>query len=1070
MPVQTRSMRSRQQEDARRPLSTSASSFNPLTPSFVPSQRPGEDTIEYHRRQAIEAREVSSRYGITRQERRDTLSADTSRPALYNVKEILDTNVSTLYSRLINNDIIYNILTQKQLLYLRNDTILSNNLQRRLEFNYVIDIIEKFNLLINMIDIDKNNITDDDRYDINYYYEIINVISNVDNDYKIVSNKTLSTRQNVRDMQVKISNEKVILNELIRELDINIVSIDDIPSSQLTDDNRERKRVYEEFKGVLNDRLDKLNGIREIQLKELIHYSLSYEVNRKNLKKIIESALILLSTLKLLIVNIGILRNNDDEQLKDLIISDMMEAVELYTNTISSINNEELYRLSLELQQNIQTDVNEDINRTYLRNYIIDTNEYIRIQGIDTNYAERQRQAAQERLDRNLVYIGNSIELNRRRDLMRTEREARRIERLQAREARRRALQEAREARRLARPARTTRTTRTTRRIPQPQTRQVYSSSGSEANRSSASSSSSSGSSSARRAPPPVPAPVPVPVPPVRRARPVRPARARRSNVITIKYDDVDYIKYQEQEVDFIQNLPQVADDNYLEVLNRVKDNYLNNHLKINDANKTKLDQNYNLLKTKYATLFNKDEPLNGRRVDSINNYVGNSIVSLFVRYMKYDGDMKFNDNRNYYVINIDLLKDDNGVISEERQDGIDVGGLRRDFITALTSELFDKKIFINRDDSDKYYLNPEFEPDEFMRYIIKNKYINDDEYFNNEFINDFYKFLGQLLVFILVNDCGLDKNLSSYIISSLCNNRNFTDIDYIRFMIIDYPQFFNMFFNLMKKPEDIEYSYASFNDFYPLDETSEEGEDLTTDNIIKWLKDSARFMMTTSILRKNIEIRAGRDYKEIYAKNKRINELLIEGIPMSLRTEFSTNNFKPVIINSFIKTADINNEIINKIIDNLKTTTQSLYNYRSNPQLQNLLEIFINYVLKNDKGKHINELAYHNFIIKLLKFWSGSAFFKQNERYKIQINDNLSDTHLPQSHTCFFLIDIPNYTGTNDEIGEKLFNKIEIAISNVESGVGLAGGGRRRYKKIKQIKKQMKKGMKGMKGMKGKK
>ena len=676
-----------------------------------------------------------------------------------------------------------------------------------------------------------------------------------------------------------------------------------------------------------------------------------------------------------------------------------------------------------------------------------------------------------------MIYIGNTMELNRRRRVMRDDREARRRERLQAREARRRALQEAREARRLARPARTgrtgrttrtARTARTTRTTPQPQTRQVYSSSGSEANRSSASSSSSSGSSSARRAPPP--APVPAPVAPVRRARP---ARARRSNVITIKYDNTDYIKYQDQEVDFIKNLSEISDSNYLQVLNQVKDNHLNNHLKINDANKTKLDQNYNLLKTKYATLFNKDEPLNGRRVDSINNYVGNSIISLFVRYMKYDGDMKFNDNRNYYVINIDLLKDDNGVISEERQDGIDVGGLRRDFITALTSELFDKKIFINRDDSDKYYLNPEFEPDEFMRYIIKNKYRNDDNYFNDEFINDFYKFLGQLLVFVLVNDCALDKYLSSYIISSICNTRQFTDIDYITFMCIDYPQFFNMFFNMMKKPEEIEYIGSSFNDFYLLDESSEAGELLTSDNIIKWLKDSARFMMTTSVLRINIEIRPGRDYKEIYAKNKRINELLIEGIPISLRTEFSNNNFKPVIINSFIKTADINDEIINKIIDNLRTTMQSLYNFRSNLQLQNLLEIFINYVLKNDKEKHINQTAYHNFIIKLLKFWSGSAFFKQNERYKIQINDNLSDTHLPQSHTCFFLIDIPNYTGTNDEIGEKLFNKIEIAISNVESGVGLAGGGRRRYRTIKRImkkKKEVKKGMNGKKGKKGKK
>ena len=44
MPVQTRSMRRREEERIASLASPSSTRFNPLTPSFVPSQRPGEDT------------------------------------------------------------------------------------------------------------------------------------------------------------------------------------------------------------------------------------------------------------------------------------------------------------------------------------------------------------------------------------------------------------------------------------------------------------------------------------------------------------------------------------------------------------------------------------------------------------------------------------------------------------------------------------------------------------------------------------------------------------------------------------------------------------------------------------------------------------------------------------------------------------------------------------------------------------------------------------------------------------------------------------------------------------------
>ena len=79
----------------------------------------------------------------------------------------------------------------------------------------------------------------------------------------------------------------------------------------------------------------------------------------------------------------------------------------------------------------------------------------------------------------------------------------------------------------------------------------------------------------------------------------------------------------------------------------------------------------------------------------------------------------------------------------------------------------------------------------------------------------------------------------------------------------------------------------------------------------------------------------------------------------------------------------------------------------------------------------------------------------KDAEEYKIQINGGLSSTHLPQSHTCFFLIDLPDYTtaanvSNDDDIAQLLYNKIENAISNVEGGIGFAGGNKKN--KLKKL------------------
>ena len=73
---------------------------------------------------------------------------------------------------------------------------------------------------------------------------------------------------------------------------------------------------------------------------------------------------------------------------------------------------------------------------------------------------------------------------------------------------------------------------------------------------------------------------------------------------------------------------------------------YIENSYKFVEMN----DQNtvFAILNNKYNLFFNK-EPSN---IPTIKHVIGNSIASLFCRYLLFNQDMRFNDNSDYYVAN----------------------------------------------------------------------------------------------------------------------------------------------------------------------------------------------------------------------------------------------------------------------------------------------------------------------------------------------------------------------------------------------------------------------------------
>lgn len=246
-----------------------------------------------------------------------------------------------------------------------------------------------------------------------------------------------------------------------------------------------------------------------------------------------------------------------------------------------------------------------------------------------------------------------------------------------------------------------------------------------------------------------------------------------------------------------------------------------------------------------------------------------------------------------------------------------------------------------------------------------------------------------------------------------------------------------------MKDPKNIEYTYISFNDYYKLIATD---KDITADNIQEYLILVSKFTMTKTILRKGIDITLDISQYDTFIKYaENIHKWLIAGIPMEIKTQLHSSDFNSNIINSYLVIPAMTYEIINDLIKNFRKTMgkkiETTYNQDKKDVYVNFTNIFIKYILTYN-SLHLSEIDYFIFITNLVRFWSGSSFFNNNEDYKIEINYGLSIHHLPQSHTCFYTIDLPKYDGPNNiEIGNIIYNKLYMAVTNVEQGIGFRGG-----------------------------
>ena len=982
---------------------------------------------------------------------------------IIDARRIMDVNVSSLYD--ISQD-IYAYLNIDQMLYFARNSITENYYFRKLELAYGIPTIDKFNQICQNI-IDNIPVTTDAgvdidlfpyRYDIDYYSQIINFLEQLNTQFALVSNKAAIKTTLINELTNSINNEKITVNNLIAHLRDVLAGIDHSNVGVI--------RTINDTLAKLIRRRDDLNTITRPTIER--HFEdPQFENIRRYTLVILQAAITLCKIFLLLIIKLYNIQDREVDAQRieyEKIILYMYDGIANFTYIMSTLSSDyEELRILLTVQKTLYIEIRDSLLEfSRGRSLEIMINEYniqqtpqfsivyntilgsrnrvlhpltvelviepinieiiltgrIRtsvltadIRGIITTYNDRNRRAA-EQLRQDAI---------QQREQERRDRQAARIAREAAERAAREAAREAaRAARVAARPARPSRPAR--------------------------------GSRTAA-----VVAPAPAALVNIENMFDIDPGVGDSYTRAFIDTADAMY-------KDPSDTNPPVS------LLNNLRDKYVlysKNFKNISDKQVL-----FNDFKTRFNTSFNTDEPT--PRVESIHNFVGNSIASLFARYSYNSRDMKFNDLGKYYVVNFTLRKESDDPArpllqkyTKVQQAGIDAGGLRRDFINALTSELFEKKIFITREGTKKYYLNPFYTPDEEFQYIVMAKTGMDLSDFSSNplYVKNFYKFIGLLLSFILVNDCGIEHNLSSYILSIFNNTTrdNLDDYDYVYFMLNDFPEFTTSILNLMAAPDTIEYTCIGFNDYYDL---LPEDKDLDKDNIQEYLILISKYMMTKTIYRKGIDMPPGittEDTEALVFKTEHMHKYLGKGIPNVIKTYFSKLTLNS--INSYLVTPTMSDEIVSKIIRNFTNSMNKKLRTLVNGapikiKIEKLTELFIKYVLTNPNQNPTPEQKeeFFKFIDKLLKFWSGTSFYKANEEYKIQINSGLSPTHLPQSHTCFFLIDLPDYTlapnvASDEDIGQLLYNKIANAISNVEGGFGFAGGAKKKQaKKNKKI------------------
>ena len=424
--------------------------------------------------------------------------------------------------------------------------------------------------------------------------------------------------------------------------------------------------------------------------------------------------------------------------------------------------------------------------------------------------------------------------------------------------------------------------------------------------------------------------------------------------------------------------------------------------------------------------------------------------------YNKEYIDIFVNDFNKFYV-NVYEIGDK---LKITKKNAVDAGGVRREFFTNLYKELFCDEEHLTRpfirpadNKFDRYYINPNFEPDiNFKKVILaynkreaRMKTPNFVAKFDNESdYEDIYYIIGKLLCLVVVNeDIGLPKELSTYILAGLINQpKNLDYYDILYFYIREFHLGLT-YMNMIRKDqiEGLNYIELSFNDVYVLSKGKD--KEVTIVNYIKFLLELSKHVITKNFIIKddaNSEKNMKKRYTSLFAGfSKKIRKFLY-------KKRVTTEQLSDLITNEQLN-KDILQELANKIKVKIEVryTSDSRSRSYSGTKMPNEeqkereeeLKGYISNIIAKKRDEETDK-DHYEFIRKLLQFWTGYNYYSKNNDYKIfyKYGVGVNINNLPEAHTCFYSLDIfgfPSKLETAEERAKFRYDKLKFP-ANLET------------------------------------
>jgi hypothetical protein len=438
-----------------------------------------------------------------------------------------------------------------------------------------------------------------------------------------------------------------------------------------------------------------------------------------------------------------------------------------------------------------------------------------------------------------------------------------------------------------------------------------------------------------------------------------------------------------------------------------------------------------------------------------------------YTRLKLYDNSVQnnyINQYKRIFTVYINELVEIQGRLQARNKRAIDAGGVSREFFTKLFEELFcdennENRPFIlpeKNSGANRYYINPNFEPDEKFRKVLK--YINDNMFgvgnYNTETEYDnIYSIIGKILGVAVVNEeIGLPKKFSTYILARFINpEKNINKYDILYFYLRDFnnsSSYINMM-NVQQK-HNIEFCDFTFNDYYILSKSSKSnpgGQPLTKDNYIKYILELSNYAVT-----KNFIFNGGEESnKKIKGSNKNMKgryDSLCSGFNNELRTFFNNNNVTIDILDKLITNEQLDQDILTDFATKMKISVIKYVDDRHDVQrwittlteqekeaIKAELRTYLTNIIINKRVNDTDE-EHYEFIKRLLQFWTGFDYYdKYAEKeggYKFFYMYGADTRRYPNSHTCSYQFDFygfPEDKITAEDRETYLYEKIKFAI-----------------------------------------